>query len=61
MREKNIALIGSGPNGTGFVRGLVNNLKEKLQSGEITTEQLQQWHLHIFEKSTLIGPGFPYD
>ncbi len=52
---KTVALVGTGPAGFGFIKGLV----EKLEEGRLSAEDIST--IHIFEKSQILGAGLPYD
>lgn len=56
-----IAIIGSGPSAQGFMRGLISKLNELKQTGQISEEEIRNYHIDIFDLSRNIGYGGPYD
>ncbi len=53
---KNIAIVGSGPAGAGFLSGLVSLSNDPKNRGLLAENTI-----HIFEKSAVFGAGLPYD
>lgn len=56
-KNKRIAIIGSGPNAFGFLIGLL----KKIEESPYHKAMAQSLSINIFEKSSIIGAGFPYD
>jgi hypothetical protein len=61
MKSKKVAIIGSGPSSLGSMDGIIDSLEEALREGKITTDEIREWKVDIFERSANVGYGGPYD